>query len=451
MVTKRTQEIENASGSENAIMKNIFQLFQKQWNWCTYFCVGLIILVCAFLMSERQTMSPNWTGPYLSAAANLTLGGEFLVDNEDVRKFKELDDKDAEFNYDFKQSSNLSYYNHNPIGYAYLIRAATTLFPVGDMRAVAWLQILSHLICCMTILLAIQAPIQKWLFAFVYGINPLVLYVVGINFYYAWQAVPAALILFFYLGFWVEGGWGERVAARTLIAFSFAVGLILALMVATRPTTIGYLGVGFLLLVFDKRTRLLSTAPMLIAFCLTFWLVWHATEKNFWHTVYIGLGAYPNSYVVDLSDNEGYELYQQVTGKELGVSFGGNYYKSEIIQEYKSVTKDEFFRIAREDPGMIARNGLLNLLQGFSVGYLNDFSFKVHLAISCVSVFVIFLLVRFKQWFVIVSCLSGLLTFAIYFPPIQAYMFGNYVLLAYGFSVIGNAFYWSAQNQDEHS
>ena len=44
------------------------------------------------------------------------------------------------------------------------------------------------------------------------------------------------------------------------------------------------------------------------------------TEKNLWHTVYVGIAAYENPYVKELSDNEGYRLYEETTGERLSAS-----------------------------------------------------------------------------------------------------------------------------------
>ena len=90
-------------------------------------------------------MSDNWVAPYLSAAANLSLGGNFDIDLDEVLKFKKLNVKEQDI-YKFNKSKNLSNYNHNPIGFVYLIRIATFLFPfLGDQVSIIFLQSLVFL------------------------------------------------------------------------------------------------------------------------------------------------------------------------------------------------------------------------------------------------------------------------------------------------------------------
>ena len=69
--------------------------------------IFIVIVICGFGMSRGQSMSPVWLGPYLSAAANLEIGGEFLVDINQVMYFKELDKKDLA-RYSFSKSPDAS-------------------------------------------------------------------------------------------------------------------------------------------------------------------------------------------------------------------------------------------------------------------------------------------------------------------------------------------------------
>ncbi|MDB4466634.1 hypothetical protein N9066_00325 [bacterium] len=410
-------------------LAKLIKFLTLPWTYVNYCLVGTLIFLSAYTLSEKAVMSDNWTGPYLSAAANLEWGGEFLIDLDEVKTFKNLE-QDQQFNYKWATSTSLVHYNHNPIGYAYLIRIAKTVFPVGDMRSIIWLQILVHIVMCLSILVSLGTPIKKYLFTFLYCLNPIVLYVVGINFYYFWQAVPSSVLLLVYLNHWQSNR--DRTQKPWLIAGTFCfLGIAVGLAFVSRPTIIGYLIVGGIML-FPAKTRLVCLFPMLVAFMFIVLSTWQPTEKNFWHTAYIGLGAYPNKHVKFLSDNEGYELFEKTTGKILGVSVGGSYYETDTIRKYKAVTKERYFAIAKQTPLLIFKNASLNLLQGFAGGYFNKAPYFIHISMAFLGLLVLLLLLWFREFFVLISCLLGLAPFALYYPPIPAYMFGNYLLLAFG-------------------
>ncbi len=54
-----------------------------------------IILLCAmslgvFHFTKGDRMSDNWVAPYLSCARNLKMGGDFLINLQEVEHFKNL-------------------------------------------------------------------------------------------------------------------------------------------------------------------------------------------------------------------------------------------------------------------------------------------------------------------------------------------------------------------------
>ena len=47
--------------------------------------IFVLIVLAALAMNNGQSMSPVWLGPYLSGAANLSVGGQFQIDVSEVQ------------------------------------------------------------------------------------------------------------------------------------------------------------------------------------------------------------------------------------------------------------------------------------------------------------------------------------------------------------------------------
>jgi hypothetical protein len=152
--------------------------------------------------------------------------------------------------------------------------------------------------------------------------------------------------------------------------------------------------------------------------------------KAVWHTAYVGVGAYPNTYMPDLSDNNGYALFEKQAGVQLRLSSPtDNYYEPKIYDAYTNTLKAEFLAIASERPDLVIRNAALNFLQAYSFGYPVG-----HLTLAYISAFlggvVVLLLFWARQYWLMLGIGAVAVAFAPYFPPIPAYMFGGYMLLA---------------------
>ena len=393
------------------------------------FC--LIFSAC-YLINTDSSMSDNWVGPYLSAAANLTLGGEFLVDVPEVISFKELSFDEKEL-YSFHSSEEAEYYNHNPIGWVYLIFAAKKLFPwASDLKAIELSHFFVHAIVTVGVLVLFKSILYKAIFLFGYGLNPIVLYYTGFPFYYFWQmwaSVGVLTLLAFHQGFFSMQG--LKWVKYLLIPYA----IMLALVFVARPTTLGLVLVFFLLLFFFRFFKVWIPVLSILAFCMTIAFVSQPNEKNFWHSVYVGIGAYPNDTVIGLSDDTGYALYGRETGQTLNASIGGNYYESETIQEYIDISREASISYFSENPLIFLRNAVLNTLQGFTIGYLTEKPFVLHLAMAILGLAFILCLLMSKQYILFFAVCLSLGTFVPYFPPIPAYMYATYMLLVYGLIV----------------
>ena len=70
----------------------------------------------------------------------------------------------------------------------------------------------------------------------------------------------------------------------------------------------------------------------------------YPTRHPFWHNAYIGLGYLPNRYGIEWNDAISTEFVRQ-KDPEAGY----------LSARYEQILRDEWFRIAREDPGLVAR------------------------------------------------------------------------------------------------
>ncbi|MDY7394199.1 hypothetical protein UMM65_03020 [Aureibaculum sp. 2210JD6-5] len=376
----------------------------------------IISLIVSYFIVQDKRMSDNWMGPYLSAAHNLEWSGDFKISVNEVNYFKDLD-VESQDSYRFSQSTGLSHYNHNPIGYAYLIRGATFLFPfVGHQMAIILLQcFVFFLINFLFLTLNSFNNKQKWLFLILFTVNPIILRFVTFNFYYFWQIIPS--VLFGYL----------ILCKKPNSAVLSIMILLLPFIILTRPTVVFALLIALFLLY--KRTSLLFlTSSTIYIVLISFWL-FQPIKKNIWHTIYTGLGAYTNSYNIKLNDNTTYKLYENKTGKKLNASIGGNYYNNDIINEYTEITKSETLKIFNKSPMLFIKNAIVNTLQGFSIGYINKAGDNINYIISFTGFLLACLLLYFKKylWFLMIGLSIG--SFTLYYPPIQAYMYGAYLLM----------------------
>ena len=377
----------------------------------------IIIALClSFFYMKDHRMSDNWMGPYLSAAHNLSWAGTFKISIEEVNDFKDLSIVEQD-SYDFKAENILEHYNHNPIGYAYIIKIATIMFPfLGDQAAIIILQCLIYLLINIIFLSLKEFDSkQKWLFFIIFSINPILLRFVPFNFYYFWQLIP--FVIFGYL--MLSKTPNKKIVVPLII--------LLPLVILTRPNL-----VFSLLFVFHALYKKFNYKFLIISsiyFIGLIMFLYQPTKKNIWHTVYAGIGAYENEYGIKLSDKDAYDLYEKETGEKLNASVGGNYYEEIIIDKYSEITKKESLVIIKNKPLMLIKNAILNTLQGYSIGYINKGGDMLNYIIALSGVLYFIYLVYFKKyiWVLMIGLSVG--NFTLFYPPIQSYMYGSYLLI----------------------
>lgn len=382
-----------------------------------YIQIAIIILALAGFYNILKADRPNydnWMAPYLSAAHNLEFGGNFRIDTIEIKKFQKLDvnEKDS---YKFIGTKNLSHYNHNPIGYAYIIRFATFVLPfLGDQMAILVFQCVIHvLISILFLTLKEFNSRQKWIFFILYSMNPLILRWAPINYYYFWQVIPS--IAFTYLII-------SRSPNKFIIGLLF---LILPFAVLTRPTIV--LSLIFVFYLLYKNYSFNFFSIFLIYNVLICVVLFQPIKKNFWHTVFVGFGAYDNKYDIYLGDDRAYQLYENEMGEKLNVFVGGNYYEEEVIEQYTEIAKRESLLIIRDNPFLILKNAAVNTLEGYSIGYVNRGDWLNYLiALSGLAFVVLLIYYKMYIWFLMIGFSLG--AFTLYYPPIGSYMYGVYLV-----------------------
>ncbi len=390
----------------------------KFWH---YLLISILVAVEGFFIVKYTAATlenNNWTGPYFSAAANLKAGGDFMIDEKEVIEFKKLPIAD-QYVYHFKKSDNLEHYNHNPVGFAYIIWFATAIFFfLGNINALILLQVIVHLLLCFLLLNTIKTKQFRILFTVLYIINPIIIKFVVLDYYYFWQCIPGFLIVYLLN------------ATEKNLKLIYLLGIILIFATLSRITIL-FVSLLTLALLF-KYIPIKHAAILTLLFILGFLSINKPTEKNIWHTIYVGIAAYPNNHVQTLSDEEGYALYEKVTGTALEARIGNNYYDPEVINAYKVISKDAVIEIARENPWIFVRNAILNGFQCYSPGYITINVVWLNVLIALAGFIFFILLITTKQYIIILSVALYAGTFCLYYPPIQAYLYGAYILLVSG-------------------
>ncbi|MDO1446016.1 hypothetical protein Q0590_07120 [Rhodocytophaga aerolata] len=371
--------------------------------------------------------------PYFSGAANYQLPNKWLFLEQEVYTYKLLNTSLKE-NYRFKvNASKAVLYNYNHIGLVYIISIATSIFFwLGDVSALEWFQIAVHCLTSIWILGFLRTPISRLLFIMLYVFNPLIIYFVTFPYYYFWQVVATASI--------VPYLWNKSFKYKNYI---WLVASLLALIQLTRPTII-LIPVLFFVLYFFFESPWKSIIGLILFLVLINIFTARKLDNapTYWHTVFVGIGAYPNDYITTLSDNEAYNFFNRKTAKNITYTIpGGNVYTDlSIRNEYFTFLKNEYFQVLKSHPILLIKNAVLNFFQSFSLGYFVDYPLWVNY-LSSLAGFIFFILLFLKKHFLWIMAIAfNSLTFTPYYPPIQAYMFGGYILIICAFIQLLNDF-----------
>ena len=94
----------------------------------------------------------------------------------------------------------------------------------------------------------------------------------------------------------------------------------------------------------------------------------------------------------------------------------------------------------KESPLLLMKNALVNILGSFSLGYANRMPDFVNYGLALSGLVILSLLFSLRECWMILAIASTSICFAPYYPPIQAYMFGSFILLSF---VAAKVLLWS--------
>ncbi len=404
---------DNTGGTSSSITEN------RVW----LLVAAIAITLAAFQLNNPGQMHPIWSYPYFSGAANYSSpeGWSYSLDH-----YSEIQEilKDPEFEKQlqgrrFKASESRSRYHLNDKGYVHIIVFAKTVFPfLSDMDAVELLQIIVHLLSCLFLLTVLGSRWQRLAFLVLYALNPIILSYVTFPFYYFWQALPAILLLPYLISKSFKYSW-----------FVIATGFLLGLSFATRPTTL-FISIFLFALAYRRENRAMLIASIFIMLLSSFGLRGSEILKSPWHTAYISIGAYQNPNDLIFLDKTAEDFYFEKTGERVNPDLpNGALLDRSKYENYSTVVKEGYLEYLKAHPFLLFRNGVLNTLQSFGLGY---FEFKArwfsHISALLGLVFLAFLLWR-KSWFFILAIFLATIGFAPYAPPVTRYFFGSFVLI----------------------
>ena len=392
-------------------------------NWQQILLAAGAILACALLFWNPHSQSSSWIFPYFSGAANLGSDLAWRVDVNGFAQFATLPySEQMNFRFGRVDLPNLAAYSVLDKGYIYVIwLAQTIMFWLPQIKAVIWLQIVFHILSSLWVICWLSSRRQQVIFLLAYAANPIVLHFVTFAYHYYWQVIPSLA------WFWYESREGASSGRRIGL-----LALVLAAAFLIRQSTVI---VSLLILVYAAwRNRTVIGWAAVVCFLAFVMIAKNPSQP--WHTAYVGIGAYPNAAGIALDDESGYKLFKESTGIRINTAPpDGNYYDEQVRGRYYGVLKERIVEYAAEHPVQLAKNAALNVLQGYSVGYPVGQHLLAYASAFIGMVFLLALLLH-RMYLISALILAGVAGFVAYYPPIPAYMFGNYLLLSLGLAGI---------------
>lgn len=407
---------------------------KQQWKF-RYLSIFVIAVTCVIALLEirlvpsSKIMSGVYTVPYFSGAANTNLfSGHWMFDPDYADSVKDKSLADLllfQFPHERNSEKLRSYAGFNNAGLLYLIILAHGLTPfLGQMGSLVLLQLLVFFFICINVLRRIADRRLQWLFSVIFCWNPLIVFIVIMPYYYFWQLLPA----FFFILFWYAKG--ISISQRIIVT------ILSFLLFFIRPTTLGISMLNVFLAWGGPGwhwKRIMPPLAFLLILAGISKLNSNAVYEQPWHTAVAGLGAYPNrQFEAYPGDDFVINTFNNITGDSVNTSFhNGKLYDRDFRLHYYNVLKTYYFGILTSYPLILVRNAFLNVTESFSFGYRAG-----HTAFNLLSAFIglciCILLVIKRQYMICIAIFLGAITYTLYYPPLATYMFGNYLLLAFG-------------------
>ena len=397
----------------------------KRWGFEVIFAPLLLFIILAIPFRNTRMQHPIWVVPYTSGAANWSVGQPWKVALGDDTTYREksIEERWVDVAKPSTEPAKLIEFSAHDEGWMWVLWSTRKIFPyLSDLQGVVLLAIIIHLVFSALILNRLQPGWQRYLFTFIFICNPLTLHLVTFSYYYYWQAFPSLLAIIL---------WQYR--DKINIWYLPALALFLALCVAVRPNVIFIclLVLGLTLYFIRHWVAYLSIA--LFALCF---LSIPKANKMLWHTVYAGLGAYPNNSGLYLSDESSYASFKKKTGVTLDATLGGSYYNLQLRDEYNQHLKKESIDYIKTHPVRSVKNIFLNLSIGVFSPYKPASSLWIYYLQAFVGLIFITGLVWLRQWPILIGLSLSLGCIALIYPPIAAYIIGSLVFTAWGLTQI---------------
>ena len=375
-----------------------------------------IIFLMLYSMDFNQTQAPAWIAPYLSAAANFDFSSlAMYIDQTQIEQFSKLT-RPEQFDFNFVSSSNIERYDHLAIGFYFISILATKIFFfIGDLEAIVLLQQIVHVSLSFLIMTRLEKSRDKVIFFIFYMINPIVLYFVNFPFYYFWQMVMSVIFVYYYM------------SNKKIGNYIFILTLAIYFLYIIRPSILFLIFFFYLFYMYKESWKKGVIAIGIFLSLIT------GLQSSYgggpWHTMYVGIGAYQNPYGIKLSDESGYEYFNKITSKTFGSKDVTN---EELKNEYYNTIKNKYLEILKKEPVMIVQNAIFNTIGAYALGYKTGSLLLIYINIF-LGLMMVILLLYTKQYILFLAIGAGSISFTPYYPPISAYMYGNYILLVIGF------------------
>ena len=393
----------------------------KRWWFEVVFAPILLFIVIAIPFKNTRMQHPIWVVPYTSGAANWSIGQPWKVALGDDQLYREksVEQRWVDVAQPSSEPAKLIEFSAHDEGWMWVLWFTRKIFPfLSDLQGVVLLAVILHLGFSALILNRLNPGWQRYLFTFIFICNPITLHLVTFPYYYYWQAFPSLLAIII---------WQYR--DKINIWYLPALALFLALCVAVRPNVIFVCLLVLGLTLYFIRHWVTYLSVVLFALCF---LSIPKANKMFWHTVYAGLGAYPNNNGLYLSDESSYASYKNKTGVTLDTTLGGNYYNLQVRDVYNQYLKKESVEYIKMHPTDSLKNVFLNLSIGVLSPYKPGAAAWIYYVQAFLGLIFFGFLIWLRQWLALIGLVLSLGCIAIIYPPIAAYAVGGLVFTAWG-------------------
>lgn len=385
--------------------------------WSQALLAASAILISALLFWNPKSQSSSWIFPYFSGASNLGWDLVWRVDRIGIAEFAEMSySQQKEYWFTRSDVSNLVPYSVLDKGYVFVIWIAQYLFFwLPQIKAVIWVQIFFHIVSSLWVTDLLRSRWQKVLFLLAYAANPIVLHFVTFAYHYYWQVIPSLAWL-----------WLMTREESKSVQDIYLLALVLSFAFLIRQSTV----IVSIFILSYGAWRYKKAVGWGAVVCFFAFVMFVKNPSQPWHTAYVGIGAYPNNANIELDDESGYRMFKDVTSIQINTTPpDGNYYDESIRSQYYSVLKERVISCLQENPIQLIRNAALNTFQGFSVGYPVGHLNLAYVS-ACIGLIFLAILIWQRMFVMIALIFAGVAGFSAYYPPIPAYMFGNYLLLS---------------------